>query len=271
MRRSAAIGIVALIAVTFCLSAAANSNIVDHPTKWIQEPDLSWDGSFNIQSQWNPDNTVPGAGYNPGVIKADDWICNGLPITDIHWWGSYINNDQMAVTGFWINVYDNDQSGDLGSIEDDQPGTLLLSWFVPFADANEAYFNENLALTTKPAPDDYEDVYQYSWDLPEDGWYYQEEDKKYWLSIVAVTPGVFGSAPMWGWHPGLEPVGLATTNAVTGNVLSGSPVGEGYSDQWAHMEYNMAFVLTTIPEPQTYALMGFGVLGLLALRRRKRK
>jgi hypothetical protein len=267
MRRSAAIGIAALIAVMGCLSAAAN-NIIDDPIKWIQLPDM--DTGLDIQSQWNPQNQDPDDGtYNPDVIKADDWICNGLPIVDIHWWGSYVNNEEVAVTGFWINFYDNDMGG--AGIADDKPGGLLQSWFVDFGSANETLYGDDQNPTTHLPPDDYEHVYLYSFYLPEGEWFYQQEGAKYWLSIVAVTPDVLGSAPMWGWHTGFEPATLDTTNAVTGKVQAYSLVGEGNPLEWAHMEYDMAFALTTVPEPQTYALVGAGVLGLLVLRRRKQK
>jgi hypothetical protein len=265
MKRLAISGVVALILSTFCL--AARADVIDDPTKWLQEPDLSYDGSFDIQSQWNPDSTLPGYGFDPGVIKADDWICNGLPITDIHWWGSYVNNDTMAITGFRINIYANDEGGDPLSIADDTPGMLLESWFAPFAETNETYIGDSMATTMHDPPNDYEHVYLYGWDLPQ--WYYQEEGTRYWLSIVAETPGVFGSAPMWGWDIGFEPAGVDTTNAVTGNVMADSPVAEGYAPEWAHMSYNMAFALTTIPEPGTIAMLGIGILGLLGIRRRK--
>ena len=90
------------------------------------------------------------------------------------------------------------------------------------------------------------------------------------MSIIADTPG-FGQTPIWGWHTGFQPAGIGgLTNAVTGKVYVGDPTGEGNPEEWAHIEYNMAFALTTIPEPGTMALIGFGVTGLLALRRRKR-
>jgi hypothetical protein len=270
MRRSTAFGIAALMIATFCASAGGNDVLIEDPTKWIQEPDLCT--GLDVQSQWNPLNQDPDDGtYNPDVIKADDWICNGLPIADIHWWGSYGNNERTPVTGFHILIYDNNPGG--AGIDDDLPGTVQQHWFVDFANANEAYYDDDQIPTTQNPPDDFEHVYFYSWYLPE--LFPQVQGTKYWLSIVAETPQVEGSVPMWGWHTGFQPAGLATTSAVTGKVMAYSDRGEGNPAEWEPMTdphyYDLAFALTTVPEPATCAVIGLGALGLAALRRRKQR
>ena len=111
MKRSAIIGIVALVVTAFCVPAIANDST--EITKWEQPPD--YENGLDLQSQWDDTDS------EPDVIKADDWICpDGLPITDIHWWGSYINDDQFTPDGFYITIYDNNPLG-VGP-DDDLPG-----------------------------------------------------------------------------------------------------------------------------------------------------
>lgn len=116
-----------------------------------------------------------------------------------------------------------------------------------------------------------EKVYLYSVYLQDnpDLWFDQVRGTKYWLSIVADTRNI-GSEPIWGWHTGIEPDVCGLTNAVTGKVGEGETWAIGNPEEWEHMAYNMAFSLTTIPEPGTFAMLGFGALGLFALRRRKK-
>ncbi len=248
MRRSTIIGIAALVVMVFCVPALAQYGVI----KWEQLPDIE-DG-FDLQSQWDR------MGGEPDVIKADDWICqDGLPITDIHWWGSYYDNEQFEPDAFYINIYANDPKAT--GPEDDMPGTLRSSYWMAFSAVNEIDTGQTDSVGEK--------VYYYSVYLDETVWFDQEQGVKYWISIVADTPDI-GSTPIWGWHTGFEPDVQGLTNAVTGKVLQDSAWAEGNPLEWAHMSYNMAFSLTTIPEPGAYALFGLGALALLVLRRRKK-
>jgi hypothetical protein len=245
MKRSTVFSIAAFVLMT--LSLPALGQIFQDPTKWVQLPDM--DDGFDQQSQWDiTDN-------EPNLIKADDWQCldGRLPVTDIHWWGSYFNDEAFQPDGFAILIYSTVQYTDPAIWG---PDALLQDYFVPLAQANETVFGVDSVGET---------VYEYSWDL--DPWFQQTTATWYWLSIVAVTPDI-GNTPIWGWHTGFG--GPDSEPAVKGEVPPGSVIPEGNPVMWQAVDYNYAFALTTIPEPGTLAILGFSALGLLALRRKNK-
>jgi len=246
MKRSTAFSIAALVLMT--LSLPASGQIIDDPTKWVQLPDM--ENGFDQQSQWDPSDN------EPNLVKADDWQClDGLPVTDIHWWGSYFNNvpfEPGDLQGFAILIYADTEIGpDVWG-----PGTLLEDYFVPLDDANETEYGTDCEGET---------VYQYSWDL--DPWFSQDILSWYWVSIVAVTPGI-GNTPVWGWHTGFG--GPGSEPAVKGLVPVDSAIPEGNPEMWQVVDYDFAFALTTVPEPGTLAILGLSALGLLTLRRKNK-
>ena len=81
-RCCAAAGVLALLAVG---SARADWNPGD-PAKWVQLPDLSPQG-MDVYATARPGQVV-------AKILADDWACTSIdPITDIHIWGSWLNDE----------------------------------------------------------------------------------------------------------------------------------------------------------------------------------
>jgi hypothetical protein len=258
MRRSRIAGIAALVVAAFCLPALAQAND-DYlgVVKWIQEPDM--ERGRDLQSQYDiTDN-------EPDVIKADDWIClDGWAITDIHWWGSFYANQAFEFDQFLINIYENDP-GELFGPQDDLPGVRV------WGGAENPFPVSSLTITFAGVDSAGENVYRYDLQLEEADWFYQVLGTKYWLSIIADTPEA--NNLIWGWHSGFQPQLDGLTTAVNGKVLYPDATGLGNPDQWAWITEHpdqMAFVLTSIPEPGTIALFGLGVAGLLALRRRKR-
>jgi hypothetical protein len=256
----------------FVLAGASTAARTTDPLKWSQLPNIC--RGTDISS-----NT------SVASLVADDFKnCNALPITDIHWWGSYwnnggcgFNNDQPTAdaTNFVLSIYSNDpakpyqhngfgNSGNGYGNPDNgfsHPGKLLWTYTIATVDANEALYSQ--------AKFGGDSVYSYDVYLPgnevKDLNKTLEKGSTYWLSIQAVLPGR-NTNTQWGWH---------TSN--TDNLSSAvqkfkrgkwSPIGSqcfGGTD--------MAFQLTTVqvPEPGSLGALGAGALGLVGFAFKRRR
>lgn len=76
---------------------------------------------------------------------------------------------------------------------------------------------------------------------------------------------------MWGWHTAAsaqidELLGSAQSTKEPG---SASPLGGQQANPWQDAQYDMAFELTTIPEPSLVALFGLGMFAVWTRFRRR--
>ncbi|MDI6827043.1 MAG: hypothetical protein QME62_01005 [Armatimonadota bacterium] len=258
----------------FCLlflivaSFSANAN----PIKYIQNPNqgISFDYASHI---------LDGVGF----LMADDWTCtDGLPITDIHWWGSYWvppstgaipysdwrqNAPAGGITKFTIAIYPNvpanDQNNTLGFAH---PGNLQYPlWIGEYTSG----WNETFEFRIDKGDGIYEDVYKYTVNLsdgynpftqePSTPTFNQVEGTTYWLTIIAELP----SDKQWGWHEACGHYG----NYAVQTVVTGSSVEDWYIPCGGR---DMAFGFTTIPEPASLVSLGFGTLALFGYIIKKR-
>ncbi len=127
----------------------------------------------------------------PNPVMADDWPCNdNRPITDVHWWGSFIGWTQphlppVLPKAFHIGIWTDVAQGAPGNqFPYSHPGTLIwentcTSWVWNFA-----------GYDVDPRPNGMEDeaCFQFTQLLSEDEWFYQKPDENqvYWLSIAAI-------------------------------------------------------------------------------------
>lgn len=194
------------------MTVYTNKVIINKGTykKWSQPPVL-WEDSDKVIMGWdelsifttNPD--LPGV---QPVIVADDWLCkDDRPITDVHWWGSFLGWDipnkipkeaqnMVFLLGIWTDVPVNPDDPDSFS----HPGELVWlhrcdNWVWNWAGFDRAPWSE---------PGTVDDTcFQFNQLLAEPDWFYQkpgpEQGTVYWLSIAAVYPqGVTPKYP-WGW------------------------------------------------------------------------
>jgi hypothetical protein len=200
---------------------------------------------------------------------ADDWLCvDGLPVTDIHWWGSYWiapgnypnsngfpdptnpNVKPDFLQSFLIRVYTDVPSGTDPNMPWSHPATLLGQIEPDAAATNETYYGTVTHLGGIT-----ENVWQYNLDLPQP--LIQELGKIYWLNIEAVLKP--GANVQWGWH---EADTLILDNSVQWGMYG--------QQRWELLpDKDMAFELTTIPEPSTALLLACGILGLLGVVRQR--
>jgi len=226
-------------------AAQAKSRGGDEPVKWSQLPEMENPWGFDVESDFDPIDGFP------NQVVMDDWLCEtGLPVTDVHWWGSYF--DDITPSAFHISIHEDIPAGAAPS----HPGPIIEAWNIAFAECNEEFYGVDAAGNN---------VYQYFVYLPE--WFYQEQGMVYWLDVIAIVPDAQG--PVWGWRTAVLPHNI--DDAV---VIGDYDMASGDYTQWYPLEYeyeslDMAFELTTIPEPLTLIMIGSALAGLAAIARRK--
>jgi hypothetical protein len=182
--------------------------------KWVQEPDCEHGvdlPSYVLVS----DQSVTSTWFR----VADDWLCDGRPITHIRWWGSYpgwpdptppLDDVLGRPVSFRLTWYTDLPVGDPENPEDySQPKDRLLTVEIPLAMygysvpgmVREEYYCEVPKPNNDP-PVEFE--YQYDVELPEP--WNEKEGRIYWLSIEAVYASTYVPhptdpmlGPEWGW------------------------------------------------------------------------
>lgn len=245
-------------------SAAVTAN---YNYKWLQPYDLV--NGYDIVSSQGSTTLDTGAVFSVSHKLADDWLCKTpLPVTDIHWWGSYweitpqglipyANNidPYRAINTspqFMIEIYTDIPAG-VGGPSYSRPGNLIWSKNTSFPGTFVGY-EQNPAM---------EGAAKFGWDLllDEIDWFYQgPEQNIFWISIYQTLRT--GDRYLWGWE----------TSSEHWNDL---PVyWDEESQMWLleddNMQVDMAFGLTTVPVPGAVWLFGSGLVGLIGLRRKRR-
>jgi len=259
--------IVSAVAV-LALGAPALADWFDgepHKMHWPQVPDpMGWDVNFG----------------EPKVL-ADDWECSATGfVDDIHiWFSDRYDRPEDLLQGLTVTVaiYDNVPQGPAGLPS--KPGNLL--WgpidFVPQVILWEAgdvpvqgWYDPNTGESIKP--DGHMNIYQMNIEkIGEAGTidpFWQEERNIYWLaaSVMDTEPG---TEPVLGWKTTLDHfMDDAVFTDAWFPVFAPEAWTEMYDPETGE-SLDLAFVIT--PEPATLALVGLGVAGLVASRRRRRQ
>lgn len=240
-------------------------------TKWSQLPDMM-NGTDMMSWRWYVDPVPPdvfregggakaGGGRGPTVPikRADDFVSDGRPITDIHWWGSYSNwmwdtwgSETNPVAppnfapfrplGFELSWHLDDAG---------IPGFELTNIFVNIDKCHEMFYGTVHQWWIHEGY--YEHEYQYYVDLldPLIGQPWMEETNgHYWLDIQAVFPPGFVPEPQlgvhggWGWkvttNVSLNP-SVVSNDVYGGWVVELRPPGEPGGNE----PFDLAFELTT--------------------------
>lgn len=265
----------------FPIAAAVADWDPSMPTKWVQMPDESPNG-MDVNATWQSDAT--GAGVWPFVkVLADDFPCEKAgPITDIHVWGSWLFDDVDPNAVFKL------------SIHDDVPAGVDAEYSHPVLEPRwEKYFEPGsyVDMPWSTGPEQFYDPNQdeiigmdnqmwlYNFLIPESEAFFQEGGGKiYWLDVQVMT----NNNSVFGWKTTTEPWNDDAVFADT-ECFGGPPVGPAPPPVfWQDMHYpighpyegqsiDLAFAITTIPEPGTLVLLITAGMGLLLFAWRRRK
>lgn len=173
-------------------------------TKYSQPPveiDDGWILGWDEMSVYRPDGQI---------IMADDWKCvDKRPVTDIHWWGSFLGWTQpyppprQMPKAFHIGIWSDVPAG--VDREWSHPGRLLWENYCTTSTWNFAGYDRD------PRPDGFENeaCFQFNQFLSQDEWFRQEPmgvddngnpiPNVYWLSIAAIYGPDQQITHPWGW------------------------------------------------------------------------
>ena len=208
------IGIAALALLAASTGLQAQVQCIEtNGVKYVQPPNLA---GFDVSD-------------SIGYVLADDFICvNSGPISDIHIWGSWLNNTHGAITNFWIGIYSDVPAGVNGSYS--HPGRLLWSQAFPQGTFAETALEPSQEQFISPAsvnilgPDT-------------EVWYYcfyptnpfvqtgtSAAPQVYWLAAFAqgnFGPG-YDSIPQYGWKTTASVQSDASVNTPWTGTLPGN-------------------------------------------------
>jgi len=226
---------------------------------------IKWEQYYCGIRQWPHYEDVPSEmvlwpeGLDWLQAVADDWPCDSnRPITALAWWGSYLGYTYIPCHGptmrpeppayFWISIWTDVPADPNVAGSYSHPGEMI--W-----DYNAYDYDEVLVGYDKhpeiPIPEQlgYESVFRYSVRLPEDEWFWQEEDEAvYWLMIVAAYVEHYPEY-QWGW--------TLHEHVYNDDAVFGWPIIED-GEQWQWYEVfdrteasaDMSFILFTDPDAE---------------------
>jgi len=245
--------------------------------KWEQLPDLSTNG-IDILATFNTGSTPATA----KVLLADQFVC-GLsgPITGIHFWGSWLDNNFDPNVKFSISILANNVTG-TGGIGFERPGRVLwtsllapTTWGVynpqiPTAQQQQMFWNPSTPGAIGQAAVNLTLQYDFVNPMSSFGQLFnQASGTTYWLSIQAST----SSGQLFGWSTRDLMEGHTGVAAVygTNTVLGSTRIGfndMGYPDGMvpAGQPIDLAFSIET-PEPTATAVIAMGLAALLWRRK----
>ncbi len=194
-------------------------------------------------------------------ILADDWACrDDRPITDIHWWGSYIGYDSpeppnMGPEMFHIAIWTDVPAGEDRTWS--HPGMVVWEWYVPRMELQERWVGCDFYPLSPDQEPIVDTCFEYHFIIPKELWFYQDPDptqegRIYWISIAAFYPDIIPPEYPWGWkcrphffNDDAVRIYRPTTPGIEWMFEEGEPLVDLQGNSM-----DMAFVLTTADIPK---------------------
>ena len=231
--------ILALVLMLACLNAPAQTlPCIESTVKFILPP--------KTQNGWDVKDS------RNQIVLADDFFCDSTgPITDIHIWGSWLNDVHGTITNFWLGIYDDVPAVtnfSSGIITPSHPGTNLLwqQWFGSqfaesiYTNGDEQFFDPT--TTNIIGPDT--KVYYYCF-YPTNPFVQTgtlARPTNYWLAARAQ---IAEAGPIYGWKTSLVPYHDAAVRGTTAGI-NGLPIGDWVPMyDFAQQPLDLSFKLTT--------------------------
>jgi hypothetical protein len=212
--------------------------------KWSQPPEPYEPEAYDGWNEYSVYNSTR-------HIAADDWYCDTAdPVTDIHWWGSFImwpcEEPPEMPESFHIAIWTDVPAGVDQPFS--HPGVVI--WETVCNNFTYEFAGWDIQPNPLYSP---QACFKFEQDLPEEEWFYQKPGGNiYWISIAANYPA--GAEPQypWGWQTRpRNPQSPAPDDAVRiripTNPTLGSPYIDGEPIFWPDEEnsWDLAFELTT--------------------------
>lgn len=235
----------------------------DYYKKWSQPPVVIDTNNPPVFIGWDEQSE-----YEMMQIVADDWQCkDDRPVTDIHWWGSFIGWNEpypppVVPKAFHIGIWTDVPDPNISNPNDfSHPGTLIWQNYCDNFVWNFAGYDSDPRVFHDPCgpQEPNEACFQYNQLLSQDEWFHQEptsdpNGRVYWVSISAIWPPGPRSY-QWGWKTRphnwnddaaetaqFNPVGPPTLGSVW---VGGNPITFPPYPNPDSVSFDMAFELTT--------------------------
>jgi hypothetical protein len=251
-------------------------------TKWSQPP-VVLDPNVDppLINGWDEMSDFNRMGFGPWIV-ADDWQCTDeRPITDIHWWGSFIGwaqpypptLPQAFHIGIWTDVPDPDPCNHNNF---SHPGTLVWENYCDNYVWNFAGFDQD-PRQVGPLGEPNDSCFQFNQLLSQDEWFHQDpggdpcHPRIYWLSIAPVWGDVVPTY-QWGWKTRphfFNDDAVVIRGFNPWPLVIGSTWTNGYPIQWPAwpslegITWDVAFELTTNEPDTKYNAMDFNKDGIV--------
>jgi hypothetical protein len=178
----------------------------EYYTKWSQPPVVADSNYPPIIFGWDELSSF-------GLpVVADDWKCtDNRPVTDIHWWGSFIGWNQpypppIVPNAFHIGIWTDVPDDPCNPNDFSHPGWLIWENYCDNFVWNFAGNDRDPRIPGDPChpTEPTDSCFQYNQLLTQEEWFYQEHGtdpngRVYWLSIAPIYDNSNPGPYPWGW------------------------------------------------------------------------